>query len=91
MREFIPPPIPTMSSAFNGCQHSNSRFCGRARPKSIYRPPRVTQYWPSGAIVNYSIEALEDQLAISLIALEQDLTRVQSIVAWEWIVNALMK
>ena len=37
------------------------------------------------------MRALEDQLAIGLVALEQDRTRVQSIVAWEWIVNALMK
>ena len=38
-----------------------------------------------------SMGALENQLAIGLVALEQDRRRVQSIVAWEWIVNALMK
>jgi len=37
-----------------------------------------------------SMEALEDQLSIGLCALEKDLPRVRSIVAWEWIVNALM-
>ena len=38
-----------------------------------------------------SIAALENQLVIGLVALEKDRTRVQSIVAWDWIVNALMK
>ena len=38
-----------------------------------------------------SIEALEDQLCVGLVAMEQDRPRVQSIVAWDWIVNALMK
>lgn len=37
-----------------------------------------------------SIEALEDQLSIGLMALEIDQLRVQSIVAWDWIVNALL-
>jgi len=37
-----------------------------------------------------SMEALEDQLSIGLCALEKDLPRIRSIVAWEWIVNALM-
>ena len=37
-----------------------------------------------------SIEALEDQLAIGLLALEQDRCRVKSIVAWKWIINALL-
>ena len=37
-----------------------------------------------------SIEALEDQLVAGLVALEQDQPRVQSIVAWDWIINALM-
>ena len=38
-----------------------------------------------------SIEALEDQLSEGLLALEQDISRVQSIVAWDWIINALLK
>jgi transposase len=38
-----------------------------------------------------SIEALEDQLEIGLIAIEHDQPRVQSIVAWDWIINALLK
>jgi putative transposase len=37
-----------------------------------------------------SIEALENQLEIGLIALEQDQPRVQSIVAWDWTINALL-
>ena len=37
-----------------------------------------------------SIDALEDQLQIGLLALETDPTRVKSIVAWDWIINALM-
>lgn len=37
-----------------------------------------------------SIEALEDQLCSGLMALEKDRLRVQSIVAWNWIVNALL-
>jgi transposase len=37
-----------------------------------------------------SITALEDQLAIGLVALEQDRSRIKSIVAWGWIVNALL-
>lgn len=37
-----------------------------------------------------SIDALENQLAIGLVALEQDRSRVKSIVAWDWIVNALL-
>ena len=32
---------------------------------------------------------INDQLETSLLALENDLTRVQSIVAWDWIINAL--
>ena len=38
-----------------------------------------------------SLDALEDQLFEGLLALEQDQPRVQSIVAWDWITNALMK
>ena len=37
-----------------------------------------------------SIDALEDQLQIGLLALENDQPRVHSIVAWDWIVNAYM-
>jgi len=37
-----------------------------------------------------SLDALEDQLQSGLLALESDLPRVQSIVAWDWIVSALM-
>ena len=38
-----------------------------------------------------SIAALEDQLTIGLVALEEDTARVKSIVAWNWIINALLK
>ena len=38
-----------------------------------------------------SIDALEDQLEIGLLALENNQPRVQSIVAWDWIINALVK
>ena len=38
-----------------------------------------------------SLDALEDQLLVGLVALEQDRPRVQSIEAWSWIINALMK
>ena len=37
-----------------------------------------------------SLDALEDQLEVGLRALENDLPRVKSIVAWDWIVNALL-
>lgn len=37
-----------------------------------------------------SMDALEDQLQVGLLALENDWPRVQSIVAWNWIVNALL-
>ena len=37
-----------------------------------------------------SIDALEAQLQIGLLALETDSLRVQSIVAWDWIITALM-
>ena len=37
-----------------------------------------------------SMDALEDQLQTGLLALENDWPRVQSIVAWNWIVNALL-
>lgn len=38
-----------------------------------------------------SIDALEHQLEAGLRALENDIPRVKSIVAWDWIVNALLK
>lgn len=38
-----------------------------------------------------SIAALEDQLTIGLVALEEDTAGVKSIVAWNWIINALLK
>jgi hypothetical protein len=37
-----------------------------------------------------SIEALEDQRAVGLLAFEQDRNHVKSIVACDWIVNALL-
>ena len=37
-----------------------------------------------------SIDALEDQLIDGLLALETNPARVQSIVAWDWIINSLM-
>ena len=37
-----------------------------------------------------SMDALEDQLEAGLRALESDTPRVRSIVAWDWIINALM-
>ena len=36
-------------------------------------------------------EALEDQLATGLVALAEDPARVKSIVAWNWIINALLE
>ena len=36
-----------------------------------------------------SIDAVEDQLQIALLALENDRPRVQSIVARDWIANSL--
>jgi hypothetical protein len=41
-------------------------------------------------VVFDSIDALEDSLAASLKAMEQDTARVHSIVAWHWIINALL-
>ena len=38
-----------------------------------------------------SMDALEDQLQTGLLALENNWTTVKSIVAWDWIVNALLK
>ncbi len=37
-----------------------------------------------------SMDALEDQLQIGLLALENNWSTVKSIVAWDWIVNALL-
>ena len=37
-----------------------------------------------------SLDALEDQLEVGLRALENDRPRVKSIVAWDWIINALL-
>ncbi len=37
-----------------------------------------------------SMDELEDQLETGLLALENDWPRVQSIVHWDWIVNALL-
>jgi len=36
-----------------------------------------------------SLDALEDQLVSALLAYENDAARVQSITAWDWIINAL--
>lgn len=44
-----------------------------------------------GNVVFDSIEALEDHLEVSLKAMEQDTPRVHSIVAWPWIISALLK
>lgn len=38
-----------------------------------------------------SLNALEDQLEVGLVALEKDQCRVKSIVSWDWIINALLK
>ena len=38
-----------------------------------------------------SLNALEDQLEVGLVALEKDRCRVKSIVSWDWIINALLK
>ena len=44
-----------------------------------------------GNVVFDSLNALEDHLEASLRAMEQDTPRVHSIVAWPWIMSALMK
>lgn len=44
-----------------------------------------------GNVVFNSLDALEDHLEISLKAMEQDTQRVHSIVAWPWIISALLK
>ena len=41
-------------------------------------------------VVFNNLEALEDHLEVSLRAMELDTTRVHSIVAWPWIMSALM-
>ena len=43
-----------------------------------------------GNVVFNSLDALEDHLEASLRAMEQDTPRVHSIVAWPWIMSALM-
>lgn len=43
-----------------------------------------------GNMVFDSIEALEDHLEVSLKAMELDTPRVHSIVAWPWIISALL-
>jgi len=43
-----------------------------------------------GNVVFNSLDALEDHLEASLAAMEQDTSRVHSIVAWPWIINALL-
>lgn len=37
-----------------------------------------------------SMDALEDQLSAGLMALEKNQLKLQSIVAWDWVVNALL-
>jgi putative transposase len=37
-----------------------------------------------------SLEALEDHLEVSLLAMEYDRERIRSIVAWPWIINSLL-
>lgn len=43
-----------------------------------------------GNVVFNSMDALEDHLESSLKAMEQDTSRVHSIVAWPWIISALL-
>ena len=43
-----------------------------------------------GNLVFDSLEALEDQLEVSLLDMERDHQRVHSIVAWPWILNSLL-
>lgn len=43
-----------------------------------------------GNVVFNSLDALEDHLEASLKAMEQDTPRIHSIVAWPWIMSALM-
>jgi transposase-like protein len=43
-----------------------------------------------GNVVFNSLDALESHLEASLITLEQDRSRVHSIVAWPWIINSLL-
>lgn len=43
-----------------------------------------------GNLVFDSMDALENHLAASLLAMEQDKERVYSIVAWSWIINSLL-
>jgi transposase len=56
----------------------------------------VEQLWDElrekvfGNVVFNSLDALEDHLEASLKAMEQDTARAHSIVAWPWIINALL-
>jgi hypothetical protein len=43
-----------------------------------------------GNVVFNSLDTLEDHLEVSLKEMEQDIQRVHSIVAWPWIMSALM-
>jgi len=43
-----------------------------------------------GNLVFDSLDALEDHLEVSLLAMEHDRERVHSIVAWPWIVSSLL-
>jgi transposase len=43
-----------------------------------------------GNLVFDSLEALEDHLEASLLAMEHDRERIRSIVAWPWIINSLL-
>jgi len=43
-----------------------------------------------GNLAFYSLDALEDHLAVALRTLEQDTPRVESIVAWPWIIKSLL-
>jgi putative transposase len=43
-----------------------------------------------GNLVFDSLEALEDHLEVSLLAMEYDRERIRSIVAWPWIINSLL-
>ena len=40
------------------------------------------------SLVFDSLDALEDHLEASLLALEKDLDRIRTIVAWPWVMNA---
>jgi len=44
-----------------------------------------------GNMMSYTLDDLEDHLEVALQTLEHDSPTVQSIVAWPWIVNSLLK